>query len=183
MTLYDNMTPCPNAQTVQPALSTKEDVLDMAYINSLPQPFIGREIGGWEWPINDFEVATGMLRIDVCGLLQVKTIVDFISFLDADGVWHPAEGFYADATMDERRTIAQPVQPATENLRQDLEYVEQGLRLIQFEKRLAAWENQEPVAWVFLPHNELLWPNEVEAKNPLELDSFSPLYTKPKEAT
>ena len=38
----------------------------------------------------------------------------------------------------------------------------------------------EPVAWVFKPHNELLWPQEVEAKNPIELDSFTPLYAAPQ---
>src|SRR5689334_8040166 len=35
------------------------DRLDMAYINSLPQPLIGREIGGWKWPIYDICVETG----------------------------------------------------------------------------------------------------------------------------
>lgn len=82
------------------------DTLDMAYINSLPQPFIGRGLDGWEWPINDFEVSTGMLRIDVCGLLQVKTISDFTSFRDVNGVRHPAGGFYADAIPEERQPIA-----------------------------------------------------------------------------
>ena len=36
---------------------------------------------------------------------------------------------------------------------------------------------QEPVAWIFKPHRELLWPNEVERKNPLELNEYAPLYT------
>ena len=36
---------------------------------------------------------------------------------------------------------------------------------------------QEPVAWIFKPHRELLWPNEVERKNPLELNEYTPLYT------
>jgi hypothetical protein len=78
------------------------DTLDMDYINSLPQPFIGRELGGWEWPINDFEVGTGLLRIDVCGLLEVKHIADFTMFRDANGVEHSAEGFYSDAIPEER---------------------------------------------------------------------------------
>ena len=38
---------------------------------------------------------------------------------------------------------------------------------------------QEPVAWIFKPHRELLWPNEVERKNPLELNEYTPLYTTP----
>lgn len=38
----------------------------------------------------------------------------------------------------------------------------------------------EPVAWIYLPHSELLWPNEVEASNPSELDEYMPLYAKEK---
>ena len=41
---------------------------------------------------------------------------------------------------------------------------------------------QEPVAWIFKPHRELLWPNEVERKNPLELNEYAPLYTTPPAA-
>jgi hypothetical protein len=41
---------------------------------------------------------------------------------------------------------------------------------------------QEPVAWIFKPNRELLWPNEVERKNPLELNEYAPLYTTPPAA-
>lgn len=82
------------------------DLLDMAYINSLPQPFIGRALGGWEWPIYDIDVQTGLLRIDVCGLLEAKHISDFTAFRDSAGVTHSADGFYADAISEERATPA-----------------------------------------------------------------------------
>ena len=36
----------------------------------------------------------------------------------------------------------------------------------------------EPYAWVFVPHNELLWPDEVEHKTPCEATGYIPLYTK-----
>ena len=39
----------------------------------------------------------------------------------------------------------------------------------------------EPVAWIFTPNNELLWPSEVEATNPIEIDSYRPLYTSPPQ--
>lgn len=78
------------------------DTLDMDYINSLPQPFIGRELGGYQWPINDFEVATGLLRIDVCGKLCVKHIADFTHFTDGYGITRRAEAFYSDAIPEER---------------------------------------------------------------------------------
>ncbi|AKJ28809.1 hypothetical protein [Caldimonas brevitalea] len=78
------------------------DLLDMAYINSLPQPFIGRMLGDAEWPIYDIEVQTGLVRIDVCGLLDVKHIGDFKLFRDDLGVEHRAESFYVDALPEER---------------------------------------------------------------------------------
>lgn len=68
----------------------------MDYINSLPQPFIGRFIGGDEWPIYDIDVQTGLLRIDVCGKLQAKDIADVRFFRDDDGVEHDSETFYSD---------------------------------------------------------------------------------------
>ena len=36
----------------------------------------------------------------------------------------------------------------------------------------------EPYAWVFVPHNELLWPDEVEHKTPCKATGYVPLYTK-----
>lgn len=77
------------------------DTLDMAYINSLPQPFMGRMLGGSWWPVNDFEVQTGFVRIDVCGLLQVTNIGEFTAFRDGDGKEHDADDFYADAEREQ----------------------------------------------------------------------------------
>lgn len=78
------------------------DLLDMDYINSLPQPFLGCTRSGWWWPVHDIEVQTGLVRIDVCGLLEVKDIGDFKSFKDDTGTEHPAHGFYSDALPEER---------------------------------------------------------------------------------
>ncbi len=78
------------------------DKLDMAYINSLPQPFIGRELGGFEWPIYDICVETGLIRIDVMGKLSIKHISDFTAFRDEAGTTHSADAFYSDATEEDR---------------------------------------------------------------------------------
>ena len=72
------------------------DKLKMDHVNSLPQPFMGVFIGGDEWPIEDIDVQTGLLRIDVCGKLQVKHIGDVKHFVDADGGIHDSESFYVD---------------------------------------------------------------------------------------
>jgi hypothetical protein len=37
----------------------------------------------------------------------------------------------------------------------------------------------EPVAWIYKPNRELLWPSEVEATNPIEVDEYLPLYAHP----
>lgn len=83
------------------------DKLDMEYINSLPQPFLGRMLvdkNNW-WPVNDFEVGTGLLRIDVCGKLQVTHIQEFSCFKDGNGVERSADAFYSDANDEDRIPI------------------------------------------------------------------------------
>lgn len=82
-------------------IDKSKDRLRMDYINSLPQPFIAHFYGGSEWPIYDIEVGTGLLRIDVCGKLDVKHIGDVKYFRDADGVEHDSETFYTDYDQGE----------------------------------------------------------------------------------
>jgi hypothetical protein len=73
------------------------DVLRMNYINGLPQPFLARFCGDtWWWPVNDFEVETGLMRIDVCGLLQVKSFCEVMEIRDGDGQSHDPDTFYSD---------------------------------------------------------------------------------------
>ena len=72
------------------------DKLRMDFINSLPQPFIVRFIDGTEWPLYDIDVETGILRIDVCGKLQIMHIGEAALFRDMDGAEHDAETFYSD---------------------------------------------------------------------------------------
>jgi hypothetical protein len=71
------------------------DVLKMGYINSLPQPFLARFCGDktW-WPVNDFEVRTGLMRINVCGKLQAKSFSEVMEILDGDNQSHDPETFY-----------------------------------------------------------------------------------------
>jgi hypothetical protein len=80
------------------------DLLDMDWINSLPQPiFAGdrsRDKRYW-WPVNDFEVQTGLYRIDVCGLLQACHIGDHFVFMDGNGVEHDYEDFFVDSDRAE----------------------------------------------------------------------------------
>ncbi len=74
----------------------KRDLLDMDYINSLPQPLFWLDGPNWVWPVNDFEVETGLFRIDVMGRLDVKHIGEAIRFRDSDGTVHLADDLYLD---------------------------------------------------------------------------------------
>ena len=74
------------------------DILNMELINSLPLPLTARFLGGDEWPVVDIDVETGLMRIDVCGKLQVMHVGDVTLFRDADYAEHDIELFYLEAT-------------------------------------------------------------------------------------
>ncbi len=76
------------------------DLLDMDWINSLPQPILaGYKVNGKRYwlPVNDFEVQTGLYRIDVCGKLDVCHIGDHFVFMDGNGKEHDYEDFFLDS--------------------------------------------------------------------------------------
>lgn len=72
------------------------DKLNMQALNALPQPLIARFCGGDEWPVHDIDVETGLMRIDVCGRLQVKEFCDVTVLCDADCYDHDPDDFYLD---------------------------------------------------------------------------------------
>jgi len=72
------------------------DLLKFDYINSIPQPFMVTFCGGDEWPVQDIEVQTGLIRFDVCGLLQIRHISESLFFTDSTGVKHDPDTFYVD---------------------------------------------------------------------------------------
>ncbi len=83
------------------------DLLDMDYINSLPQPIYGRMLGdknNW-WPVIDFEVGTGLMHIDVCGKSQLTHVREFASFMDICERKYQSDALYSDATQEDRVCI------------------------------------------------------------------------------
>jgi len=72
------------------------DVLRMDYINSLPQPFLAKLLGGSEYEVIDIDVQTGLLRINVSGMMQVIEMPDVKSFKDMSGKEHDPDTFYTD---------------------------------------------------------------------------------------
>lgn len=80
------------------APDTGRDRLDMAYINSLPLP-----LWDGDWPVYDIEVETGLYRIDVCGLLEVRHIDRCFTMNDASGKRHYVGDFELDPAQWEER--------------------------------------------------------------------------------
>jgi len=86
--------------TQNQALNTGRDRLDMAYINSLPQP-----LWDGDWPVYDIDVETGLYRIDVCGLLEVRHIDRCIKMKDSNGKHHYVGDFELDHNQWEERAL------------------------------------------------------------------------------
>ena len=68
------------------------DILDMQKINSLPQP-LSTEDGYY---FETIDVQTGLVRVDVGGMIDFGEFSDFITIFDGDGVEHRTEDFYLD---------------------------------------------------------------------------------------
>jgi hypothetical protein len=73
------------------------DKLKMDYINSLPQPLIAVQIGdGYQWPVLEIDVETGLMIIDIVGKLEPLHISEVREFIDADSGRHDPDTFYTD---------------------------------------------------------------------------------------
>lgn len=72
------------------------DLLDMDKINSLPLDLIGTFTGQSTWPIYDIDVETGLLRIDVCGKLQIMHFGELMLITDGNGQEHNPDDFYIE---------------------------------------------------------------------------------------
>jgi len=75
------------------------DLLDMSYIDNLPQP-----LWDGDFPISDIEVETGLYRIEVCGLSELRGHIGGCCRLkDANGDKVCAGDLYLDPTEWETR--------------------------------------------------------------------------------
>lgn len=69
------------------------DMLNMDKINALP-PSLWAKVGGMFWPVHDIDVETGLMRIDVCGQLQVEMFGGVTKLRDGTGAEHEVDDFY-----------------------------------------------------------------------------------------
>jgi hypothetical protein len=72
------------------------DKLNLDFINSLPQPLMAISWGDRETPVHDIDVQTGLVRLDVSGMLDIMDIADFKAFRDLEGTVHDSETFYLE---------------------------------------------------------------------------------------
>lgn len=80
-------------------MQAMSDKLRMDYINSLPQPFLARFCGDKsKWQVHDICVETGLIRIDVCGKLDIKHMGEVMEIWDCDGASHDPDDWYAEGT-------------------------------------------------------------------------------------
>lgn len=73
-------------------MTHSDDILDMKYIESLPQPLLDDG-----FPVYDFAPEMGFYRIDVCGILQIKRVDHCIYMVDANGKKHYTDDFWIDS--------------------------------------------------------------------------------------
>lgn len=81
------------------------DRLDMAYINSLPQP-----LWDGDWPVIWIDVETGCYIIDVCGMTEPRHIDRCMRMRDATGKEHYTSDFELDPAEWEDRKNEREVQ-------------------------------------------------------------------------
>lgn len=72
------------------------DLLKADFIDSLPQPLIAHLWGGGRWPVYDISTETGLVRIDVVGMLEIIHIGDIKCIKDDAGVMHEVDDFYVE---------------------------------------------------------------------------------------
>lgn len=73
------------------------DKLKADEINRIPGPFLVRFFGSdWQWEVIDVEVETALIRINVCGLSEVKCFCEVADIQDINGQHHdPDELWHA----------------------------------------------------------------------------------------
>lgn len=75
----------------------RTDLLNGGKINALQYPLSVVFYGDtYQWPLYDICIETGLLRINVSGLLDVIEIGDIKAIVDGNGVHHDIDIFFTD---------------------------------------------------------------------------------------
>lgn len=79
-------------------ITAMSDMLDMDKLNQLPQPLMVyfSKSDKYPWPVYDIDVETGLMRIDVCGKLDLKHFAEVVRLQDANGDDHDPDNFFLE---------------------------------------------------------------------------------------
>jgi hypothetical protein len=71
------------------------DLLNMEKLNSTPQPFfVATSSTSPFWPVESIDVETGLMRIDVCGKLDLMHFGAIVRMRDLNGTELDPDDFY-----------------------------------------------------------------------------------------
>ena len=83
-------------ETQQHQEGKEGDVIRIDEFDKLPAPVTARLLDGGEYWIESICVETGLMRLDICGLIQIEDFVMVETLIDANDVEHDAEEFLND---------------------------------------------------------------------------------------
>ena len=72
------------------------DILNIVKFNALPGPVTARLIGGDEYWIESLCVRTGLMRLDVCGQIDLSDFSLVAALIDIDGNEHNPDDFWIE---------------------------------------------------------------------------------------
>lgn len=72
------------------------DVICIEKFNSLSSPVTASMYGGGEYWIETLDVQTGLMRLDVCGQIDLSSFGLVKSLIDADGISHDPDDFWVE---------------------------------------------------------------------------------------
>lgn len=72
------------------------DLLNGGRFNALPSPVTAKMCGGDEWWVESLDVQTGLMRLDVCGQIDLRHFGEVIMLTDINGVTYDPDSFWID---------------------------------------------------------------------------------------
>jgi hypothetical protein len=89
---------------------------------------------------------------------------------------------YIQAEHDQRKEMYEPYGMVHKYSTEAQNLLDNKQAITSLRQAISEAEKRKPTAWIYKPHRELLWPNEVECTTPIEKNEYEPLYTTPPAA-
>lgn len=76
------------------SIEKRKDVLDIDKLNKLPQPLAVVMMGGCECVIDSICVGTGLMKLNISGMIDRAEFIMIRDLVDAYGVKHDPDDFW-----------------------------------------------------------------------------------------